>query len=143
MWHPVTLSNKMRKNADRVGGIELMLPWPEDLPFGPALRGEGYERDASPAEKAAAEQILGAACAAVDLVIVHVRVALVRRPWFEVKNPGAKPPLPRMGAVEQHLAVTIIGRRWVDARTQSPGVERWHPIERIARADRDPASPSA
>ena len=43
------LSGKQIKNADRVGGIELMIPWPEGLPEPRGLN-EDEERPATQSE---------------------------------------------------------------------------------------------
>lgn len=111
---PITLSRRQAKEADRVGGIELMLPWPPGLPR-PRGLAEDEEREAGPREKAAAEAMLRAACEAAGLVPVHVRVAVVRRP-HGVPDPGTVAP---------HLAVTIIGRRWVHASTRRQPLVMW------------------
>lgn len=101
----INLSKRQISDADRVGGIELMILWPEALGDQPADLGEDYEREASPGEKAAAEALIGPACRAADLVPVHVRVARIRRPSG----------LPLGDETHAHLAVTLIGRRWVHA----------------------------
>jgi len=105
---PITLSRRQIGDADRVGGIELMILWPASL--GPEP-GEDYirldhEREATREERAAAEALVKPACAAAGLVPVHVRVTRLRRPA----------DLPGGGEARVHLAVTIIGRRWVHAR---------------------------
>lgn len=100
----ITLSNRQVKAMDRVGGANLILDWPASLPRGKPLA-ENHEREATVAEKAAAEAIVGPACEAAGLVPVHVRVVNVYRPYGQ----------PRAKQYEQHLAVTIVGRRWVHA----------------------------
>lgn len=100
---------------DRVGGAELILPWPPGLPLGPAV---SNVRDATAAEHAAAEQIVGPACAAAGLVPIRSYAA----------RPDAPPPLiaGRQGRGTeraQRLIVLIIGRRWVHAGgSPQPGV---------------------
>jgi hypothetical protein len=104
----ITFSRRQVGDADRVGGIELMIPWPSSL--GPEP-GEDYvrldhEREANATEKTAAEALVKPACEASGLVPVHVRVTRLRRPG----------DLHAGGEARVHLAVTIIGRRWVHAR---------------------------
>lgn len=124
-WQPITLSGKHRKAMDRLGGAELILPWPPGLPDG--TRGakliEDEERDATPAEHAAAEQIVGAACRAEGLVPVRVSAAMLRRP--ETSHSGAG-YVPHSGQVELHLVVLIIGRRWVNASTRRQPPQFWY-----------------
>ena len=124
-WRPVAISGKQRKAMDRVGGAELILPWPIGLSAGaPALVDV---RDATPTEHAAAEAIVGPACRAAGLVPVRSTVALLRRP----DDPAHAGAIWRAGETMQHLVVLIIGRRWVHASTRrSPG-QCWHtdPIE--------------
>ena len=131
----IKLSRRQIGDADRVGGIELMIPWPASLGPEPeeepvlALRPNEYhpgprcscrdclqplpapvrldhEREASRAERASAEALVRPACEAAGLVPVHVRVTRLRRPG----------DLPGGGEARVHLAVTLIGRRWVHAR---------------------------
>src|SRR5581483_9506204 len=98
----IRLSNRQRKAMDRVGGANLVLDWPAGLPHGASVKPD-HEREATPAEKAAAEALVKPACEAAGLVPVHVRVVNVRRHHSE-SEPYA-----------QRLAVLIIGRRWVHA----------------------------
>lgn len=122
-WHPVQLSRRQVKTADRVGGADLILPWPDDLPPGEATSGNPPERPTTPEEHAAAERIVGDACRANDLVPARSWVAMMRRPLT----------LPRGGETLQHLVIWICGRRWVHATGSPAAVECWHPIERIRR----------
>ncbi len=46
---------------------------------------------------------------------VRSEVAMLRRPTA----------LPRGGAIEQHLVVILIGRRWVGATGAPPPLEMW------------------
>lgn len=108
---PITLSRRQIKDADRVGGIELMIFWPGSLGPEPADVLLDHEREASAAERACAESLVRPACDAAGLVPVHVRVCRLLRP----------PDLPAGGQARVHLAVTIIGRRWVHASTKSRG----------------------
>ena len=103
----VKLSNRQAKEADRVGGIELLILWPPDLGPEPTGLALGHEREATPAEKAYAERLVTDDCRARGLVPVHVRVARERRP-----TPHG---IEARGEDRVHLAVTIIGRRWVHA----------------------------
>lgn len=110
---PITLSRRQIGDADRVGGIELLILWPDSLGPEPGEDNIGLdrEREATAAEKRAAEALVGASCEAHGLVPVHTRVVRVTRP----------PGLPHGGEPRVHLAVTIIGRRWVHASTRSRG----------------------
>lgn len=103
---PITLSRRQIGDADRVGGIELMILWPDDLGPEPSDVKSGRERDATPEERLAAQELIGAECHVNGLVPVHFRVTRLRRPG----------DLPAGGEERVHLAVTIIGRRWVHAR---------------------------
>ena len=135
---PITLSRRQIGDADRVGGIELLILWPDSLgpepeeettrpmlpnehhpsarcscagclsrwPQQPAPIRLDHEREAAPAEKAVAEALVRPACEAAGLVPVHVRVTRLSRPA----------DLPEGGEARVHLAVTLIGRRWVHAR---------------------------
>lgn len=111
MTEPITLSRRQTKDADRVAGIELMILWPEELGPEPAVSLD-HEREATAREKAHAEGLVAAACRAAGLVPVHTRVCKLRRPR----------DLPIAPAQERvHLAVTIIGTRWVHASTRNRG----------------------
>lgn len=103
---PIALSGRQAKNADRVGGIELLIPWPETA-LGPPPSGIALdcEREATRNERDWAQAQVLDSCHANNLLPVHVRVACVRRPAS----------LPGGGSPAIHLAVTIIGYRWVHA----------------------------
>jgi len=105
------LSHTQIKEADRVGGIELMIPWPAGLPCPDDLR-TGETRGACPTEHLAAMQMLAAECEAHDLTPVRVSVAVDHAPRS------------RRDA-EPFLAVVIIGRRWVHARTSRQPKIMW------------------
>jgi hypothetical protein len=124
-WRPIALSGHNRKAMDRVGGAELILPWPPGLPSGPPVTDV---RDATPAEHHAAEEIVGPACRAADLVPIRSTVAILRPP---IGIPGK----PAAGETMQHLVVLIIGRRWVHASThRQPGI-CWYAGGAIEAAD--------
>lgn len=101
---PIHLSRNQAKQADRVGGIELLIPWPRDLPD-PGLLDDDSERDATPAERAWVESHVQPACQSAGLVAVRSFVARLRGP-----HPDGPP-------ARQHtrLGVVIIGQRWVRA----------------------------
>lgn len=107
-------SNRHIRLMDRVGGANLILDWPAELPRRKPLERD-HEREATMAEKAAAEAMIKAACETAGLVPVHVRVVHVRRPH----------DYPRAGEYDQHLAVTIIGRRWVHATGRHNPPDIW------------------
>lgn len=67
-WTPITISNRHAKEMDRVGGADLILPWPDELPTGAV---PAPLRPATAAEHAAAEQIVGEACRARGLIPVR------------------------------------------------------------------------
>lgn len=112
----ITFSRRQVKAMDRVGGAVIMLPWPADLPPGKPLAPD-HERDATAAEKAAAEAIVRPACEAAGLVPVRVRVVSAERPS----------DYPAGDQYRQHLAVLIIGRRWVHATGRPPDLDLWLP----------------
>jgi hypothetical protein len=117
MWKPITLSRKQCKAMDRVGGAELILPWPPGLPPGPPV----YDtRDATPAERRAAEAIVGPACDAADLLLIRTTVARPNAP------PVLVPPDAHGGERPQRLIVLIIGRRWVHVGTDRTPAECWY-----------------
>lgn len=109
---PIELSNRQRKSADRVGGIELMLPWPDELPV-PDMDDDS-ERDATPAERAWVERHVQPACQAAGLVAVRAQVA---------RTAG---PSPQGRVMQTRLAVIIIGQRWAGARGDNPPRTMWH-----------------
>lgn len=116
-WHPIALSNRQIKTMDRVGGAELVLPWPPGLPPGLPV-----ERVATPREHAVAEAIVGPACAAAGLVPIRSMVRVLQRAGVQ----------PREGQIEQHLCVLIIGRRWVHASTRRAPATCWYTGEKAA-----------
>lgn len=107
---PITLSRRQIGDADRVGGIELMILWPDALGPEPDVQLD-HELEATSVEKVHAEALVREACRANGLVPVHVRVCCLRRPGG----------LPAGWEARVHLAVTIIGERWVHASTKSRG----------------------
>ena len=113
----LSLSRRQVKTMDRVGGADLIIPWPADLPLGVKLARD-EERDATPAEHERAKALVLDACVANDLVPVRTMVAMLERPVG----------LPRERAVEQHLIVRIIGRRWVHATGRPQSGECWVPL---------------
>lgn len=108
----VSLSKRQIKNADRIGGIELHILWPTALGPEPSMAAE-TEREATRQEKAYAESLVGNACDSARLVPVHTRVARTRRS----RDMPVAPAEQRV-----HLAITIIGYRWVHAPTKSRGI---------------------
>lgn len=104
------LSNTTIKEADRVGGALLLIPWPADMPPGPALR-LGRERAATPAEHRRDEQILAQELARIaaerKTVLVPVRTIVTRRAW--------PPGTPLQFQEAQFLGAIVIGERWVRA----------------------------
>lgn len=98
----IALSRGQIKDADRIGGIELMLRWPATLGVPPAMWVDEW-REASLDERAEAHLLIGEACKLAGLVPVHTRVRYIQRP-------GRDPAY--------YLAVTIIGARWVHASSR-------------------------
>jgi hypothetical protein len=113
----VTLTRRQVKAADRVGGIELMLPWPAALPA-PSGLSDDYERDASPAERAWAETHVQPEAQRHGLVLVRVAAARVRPPRLWRPDGGNARYLPA-------LACIIIGRRWVHATGHPSPITMW------------------
>ncbi len=122
-WQPIKLSRGQVKNADRVGGVDLILPWPEGLPLGDAPTGDPPERPTTPAEHAVAEQIVGAACREAGLVPGRSWVAVLYR------HGG----LPRPRETLQHLVVWICGHRWLHATGSPNAIEMWCSLPKIER----------
>ena len=106
-WRPITLSVRQTKAMDRVGGAELILPWPPGLPPGPSVTDT---RDATPAEHRAAEEIIGAACRAADPVPIRSTVAKITPDQIHLRDRNWRP-----SPSGQYLIVLIIGRRWEHA----------------------------
>ncbi len=104
------LSRSQIKEADRVGGIELMILWPEDL-LGPPPDDLGIDEeiDGGWRETVAAHLLIGRDCLEHGLVPVRVKVARVVRP---------RNLTPLGGEDAVHLAVILIGWRWVHASTK-------------------------
>lgn len=99
----LALSKRQAKNADRAGGIELMIPWPEAL-APPASLGRDEVRAASAEEEAWAREALGPALAEHDLTATRVLATCC-----EVNDrPGWR--------TAPYLAVSLVGRRWAEAR---------------------------
>lgn len=114
MTEKIKLSKRQLGDADRVGGIELMILWPASLGPEPHLDKDD-EREATPQEKSTAERLVREAIIAAgrqpdEIIPVHTRVACVHR-VNSLPSPGYR----------VHLAVTLIGRRWVHASTKSRG----------------------
>lgn len=108
----ISLSARQVKEADRVGGIELMIFYPTSLGEPGELK-KDEDREATVVERRHAEQMVIDSCRKNGLVPVHVRVACVHRPiWPRDMQAPADRYAP-------HLAVTIIGHRWVHA-TRAP-----------------------
>lgn len=106
----ITLSRRQIGDADRVGGLRLLIRWPAALGPEPTDRARTTAaREATELEQAAAEAMVGEACQRAGLVPVHTRVLRCRRPAALGGETGV------------HLAVTLIGRRWVHASTHSRG----------------------
>jgi hypothetical protein len=110
----IRLSRRQVERADRIGGIELMIPWPAELRE-PRLA-DDHECEANAREKRCAEDLVRASCAEHGLVPVHVRVA-------RLPQPAVLSPTHEYATV---LAVTIIGHRWVHASTRGPPHVMWH-----------------
>lgn len=104
------LSRRQIKAADRVPGIELMLPWPAALP--PPDLALDEERDATPRERAAAEAALGD-LERHGLVLTEV-LAVVAHGHDEPNRP-----------VAPYLACIIRGRRWLKAHPRPDPVIVW------------------
>ncbi|MBF0391654.1 MAG: hypothetical protein HQL38_03130 [Alphaproteobacteria bacterium] len=108
----IVLSGKQIHAADRIGGGELLIPWPAHLPA-PRLS-EDEERDATAAEEEWVRAQLGDLMVH-DLVCVRVQAVVIRRP-SDVDLPNKVLP---------HLSAIIIGRRWVHARTKEHPRMMW------------------
>lgn len=110
------LTGKQRKNADRVGGIELMIPWPRSLPP-PKRLTEDTERDATEREDRVCRALIDQDdLQARGLVQVRTAVTVVERP-HTLPEPGVAP----------HLVAVIIGHRWVHATGRPYPHTMWAP----------------
>lgn len=116
-------SRRQIKTMDRVGGANLILPWPKGLPRGmqPKL---DHPRPATAEERAAAEDFVRRACLAAGLTPVHVRVVSLNVP-HQIRICRDR------DEIWQCLAVTIIGNRWVHATGQRDRAipDLWLPAE--------------
>lgn len=107
----VTLSNRQRKECDRVGGAWLILAWPADrLGAAPAMA-DGAERPATASEHATATAMLGD-LGSLDLV--HIRSEVWGRGFG--RRPGQAVAATPVRPVRTWLAALVIGRRWVHAK---------------------------
>lgn len=113
----IALSKSQAKDADRIGGIELLVLWPEQLGIEPKDLPPDEQRDATPAQRQYAEDLVRATCEHHGLLPVHVRLACVRRPAALLESPGD---------YRVHLSITIIGYRWVHARDRRGPIIRFH-----------------
>lgn len=107
---PIKFSKRQIKSADRIPGIELLLPWPDELGPPPVME-QDTERDATPRETAWIDARVQPACAAHGLVAGHALVVGLYGPRT------ADDPLRSEGwVVQTRLLVVVIGRRWIGAR---------------------------
>jgi len=109
IMQPLTLSRRQAKEADRVGGIELMVLWPVEL--GPEPLAEirpGESRETTPTERAYIERYTAETLDRAGLVLAGVEVVHAQRPLTLT--------LEHRGEWRIHLALHLIGRRWVDTR---------------------------
>lgn len=109
----IQLSRRQIKTADRVGGIELLIPWPPDLPA-PGDIDDDSERDATAAERAWIETHVQPECQRHDLVAVRAFAARLLTP----RDFG--------GGQQYRLGVVIIGRRWVRATGAPDPLTMWY-----------------
>lgn len=108
----IRLTGKQRKAADRVGGVELMIPWPPGLPE-PLDLADDEERDATPAEFDAARGLLDPQLATDGIAIRGVKA--VRTRWL-----GSD-----YTAQVNLLAVHCVGFRWFDAARRGEPPIAW------------------
>lgn len=101
----ITLSGTQRKQADRVGGIELMIPWTATHLPAPV----GAPRDATNDEKLYAKAMLRDEQTEHALIPVRVRVVEASHTTYD----------------GPHLAVILIGRRWVHAEGRPVSKRTW------------------
>lgn len=102
----ITLSRRQIGEADRVGGIELLLPWPDELGAPPAMEDDS-EADVTPRERAWVEQHVQPVCQAAGLVAVRAQITRAYGPH-------------RDGNRQQTcLGVIIVGQRWAGAKGQA------------------------
>jgi hypothetical protein len=83
------------------------MPWPPGLPSGPPV---SDVRDATSSEHRAAEELVGPACRAADLVPIRSTVAKISADQIHLRDRNWRP-----SPSGQYLIVLIIGRRWEHA----------------------------
>jgi hypothetical protein len=119
---PLKLSRSQVKEADRVGGIELMVLWPAAL--GPEPLSEiapGASREPTEAERTYVETVATAACEANDLVLAGLEVVHAQRPKHQYAVARDE--------WRVHLALHLVGRRWANPRRPTrPPPLRWHEL---------------
>jgi hypothetical protein len=97
----IALSKRQIGDAQRLGGIELMILWPSTLGREPIDVATGCERAATRAEIVEAKRLLCDMCAQHELVILRVRTARAIRP-ADLPSPGE----------HAHLAIILVGHEW-------------------------------
>ncbi|MBN9525813.1 MAG: hypothetical protein J0H82_06410 [Alphaproteobacteria bacterium] len=107
----IRLSRRQAKEADRQYGIELIVPYPQGL--NPPKLGVDEEVDATAEEAAWARS---AVAGAPDLAVSSVKVVRLVRPTG----------LPREGETETHLAIILIGQRWLNAQGSGRPKTMWY-----------------
>lgn len=94
----IPLSRRQTKEASRLGGIELMIPWPEALADPPHS-----DRSATPHEAAWTRGALARALESASLRLLRVEAVVL-------------PPLGRQEwEPKPYLAAWLVGERWADA----------------------------
>ncbi len=128
---PISLSKSKVKDARRLGGIELLVLWPEDLPQRTDL-GLDQEWSAHPNEARYARTLVRDACREHKLTVVDVRAVNRHRVGSLAVDPGVH---------RMHLSIHIVGDEWADKTVDGGkrGVEHFHvPAGRPLSSDRKP-----
>jgi hypothetical protein len=113
----ISLSKSKAKNAARLGGIELLVMWPDELGDAPTDIGENKERDANERERRYARGLVRDTCREHRCSVLAVRV-VSRISQLAVDQ----------GAYRAHLSIHIVGDDWADKtiETGTRGVEMRH-----------------
>jgi len=107
----LALSRRQVHDADRLGGIELVLLWPAELGTAPRLAHD-ERRLAAGSVQAWAHQALARAVAHHGLVILEVHIACLHVPAPRDRRKGYRPV----------IAVHLAAERWAEASRRRAGL---------------------
>lgn len=106
----IKISERIKKEADRVGGVALHIPWPSELGEAPDIKlGEEYDSRATEHAWARA-QLPRPMIAKSGIEVVHVATRIR----------GGCPQAMLSERQRVYLVIVLIGARWVHARGAPP-----------------------